>query len=103
MTNRTKVMAKDVILTFYVTLTFDLGHQKFIGLSIRYNMRQVGSLYDKWNKSYGQRCYFNLLHDLDLHFDLGCQNFWPFHRLQYETSWKSVCQIEQKLWPKMFF
>ena len=35
-------------------------------------------------------------------FDLGCQTFWPFHKLQYETSWKSVGQIEQT-WPKMFF
>ena len=60
-------MTKKVILTFYVTLTFDLGHQKLIGLSICYNMRQVGSLYNKWNKSYGQKYYFDLLRDLDLH------------------------------------
>ena len=50
-------MAKNIILTFYVTLTFtfDLGCQKFICLSISYNMRQVGSLHDKQNQSYDQQ------------------------------------------------
>ena len=54
-------MAKDVILTFYVTLTFILTlNVKIFGLSIDYNMRQVGSLYAKWNKCYDQKCSFDL-------------------------------------------
>ena len=27
----------------------------------------------------------------------------PFHMLQYETRWKSVWQVEPKLWPEMYF
>ena len=66
-------MAKNVILTFYMTLTFtfDLGGQKFICLSISYNMRQVGSLHDKWNQSYGQqgKKQKNCFHSCDLDLD----------------------------------
>ena len=90
------------ILTFNVTLTLDLGCKKLIFLSISYNMRQVGGLYNKYNKTYGQNCYFDLLHDLDLHpSPWVVKNCSPSYKLRYETSWKFAWKIEPNLWPKI--
>ena len=47
-----------------------------IHLSISYNMRQIGSLYDKQNKSCSQNVI--LTFNMTLTFNLGCQNLFIF-------------------------
>ena len=71
-------MAKNIILTFYVTLTltFDLGCQKFIDISICYSIYETSCKSARQIEEVMAKNFILTIYvTLTLTFDPGCQHF----------------------------